>query len=400
MDSPVPGAQRALQRTLLEQMEITEFEIRQRKELFGVSREVEERLFTQFATIKHNLESIITRFYAEQTAVKDIAVRIGDSDTLARLQAGMRGYVLDLFSGSYDIEYVKSGLRIGVVHKRIGVSPKLYLAGVNTLSKILRQQLRELSNRQDADFSQDLHAIRNILWFDVSYVMDTYIRSLMIEVETGRREMEEYAESLEQKIAERTEELKAASRIDNLTKLYNQRSFYDHLRVALANAARVRDPLCLVYLDIDGFKTVNDEDGHQAGDAILSTLGDAIRNSIREMDIGCRYGGDEFCVILPPRATTVQAEVVCERIQERIAVAEPKVSLSIGVAQAGPRRFVDGSELVRQADALMYQAKRSGPGFIQTAILEEMLPAEGADDADAGVSHGPRLVSRQDAERA
>jgi diguanylate cyclase (GGDEF)-like protein len=391
MDIGKFGAPGAVRQTLLDQMRITDYEIRQRKELFGINMQTEEMLFGLFPLVKRDLESIIVEFYDQQTEIDEIALLIGDSDTLAKLQAGMRGYVMELFSGCYDISYVNSRLRIGLVHKRIGVSPKLYLAAVRVLRRTLGNYIRQANADSEENISEELSALSKILSFDVSYIMDTYIRSLMLEVKSRQQELSDYAASLEEKIRERTRELEAVSRTDSLTELNNQRAFQDHLRIAMANASRTREALCLVYMDLDNFKTVNNEKGHQEGDHVLACVGDAIRSSVREMDIGCRYGGDEFCLILP-RATLEQATVVCKRVQERFAGAvagvAPQVLLSIGIAQAGPEHFPDGSDLIKLADKLMYEAKRGGQGQINSQKIE-LAPVLNNGTAAAK----PRLVS-------
>ncbi len=391
MDIDHTGAQNAVRQTLLDQMQITDYEISQRKKLFSIDNDTESRLFSLYPSVKRDLESIIVEFYEQQTTIDEIALLIGDSDTLAKLQAGMRGYVMELFSGCYDISYVNSRLRIGLVHKRIGVSPKLYLAAVRVLRRTLGDFIRREYAERGTDIQAGVTALSRILAFDVSYIMDTYIRSLMLEVESRQQKLANYASSLEEKIRERTRELEAVSRTDGLTQLHNQRAFQDHLRIALANASRTKEVLCLAYMDIDNFKDVNDKKGHQEGDHVLARLGDAIRGSIREMDIGCRYGGDEFCLILP-RATVEQATVVCKRLQERfagaVAASFPQVVLSIGIAQVGRDHYPDGSDLVKTADELMYEAKRGGPGQISAL---RMADASAASQEAAKV--GPRLVS-------
>jgi hypothetical protein len=83
--------------------------------------------------IEPHIDALVDKFYTLQTGITEIALLIGDADTLTRLRAAQRRYILDLFSGLYDLEYVNNRLRIGLVHKRIGVEPKLYLAAINTL---------------------------------------------------------------------------------------------------------------------------------------------------------------------------------------------------------------------------------------------------------------------------
>lgn len=112
--------------TLLEQMRITEFEISTRKQLLNLTHDDEMLLGSCKEKIENNLKSLIDKFYSEQTSMPEVALLIGDRDTLSKLKITQEKYIRDLFSGYYDMEYVNHRLRIGLVHKRIGVEPKLY----------------------------------------------------------------------------------------------------------------------------------------------------------------------------------------------------------------------------------------------------------------------------------
>ncbi|NIR93668.1 MAG: GGDEF domain-containing protein, partial [Gammaproteobacteria bacterium] len=90
-----------------------------------------------------HLERIVDEFYEIQTSFQEISLLIGDAETLRRLRSAMRRYILDLFSGSYDEEYVNKRLRISKVHHRIGVSTKLYLSGMFRLQQILHKVIEE-----------------------------------------------------------------------------------------------------------------------------------------------------------------------------------------------------------------------------------------------------------------
>ena len=114
-----------------------EFEVEHRKSLFSFFTEDAKLLLSCRRVIEENIESLVAEFYRQQTGVAEIALLIGDADTLARLRSAQRRYILDLFSGVYDLEYVNNRLRIGLVHKRIGVEPMLYLAAIHTLKDLL-----------------------------------------------------------------------------------------------------------------------------------------------------------------------------------------------------------------------------------------------------------------------
>ena len=123
---------------------------------------------------------------------------IGDMETLQRLRNAQRKYVLDLFAGIYDSEYVNNRLRIGMIHKRIGVEPKLYLSAVKTLKDILFKMLKaEISDEQE--LSAVLDGLDKLLYFDTTLVFDAYIDSLVKEVKTEKNKTGKYAAELEKK---------------------------------------------------------------------------------------------------------------------------------------------------------------------------------------------------------
>jgi hypothetical protein len=123
---------------------------------------------------------------------------------LARLRSAQRHYILDLFSGLYDLEYVNNRLRIGLVHKRIGVEPKLYLSAIYTLQALLH---RTIEASGDAEAAAIIMALDKLMMFDVTLVFETYIRSLVSEIETAKAKSEQYAHSMEEKVKERTLQL-------------------------------------------------------------------------------------------------------------------------------------------------------------------------------------------------
>ena len=119
-----------LNKTLAEQLQITNLEIEKRKKLLDFSGEDAELLLSYKPMVAKYLDGIVKTFYDHQLKVPEIALLIGDSETFRRLESAMHRYILDLFDGHYDLEYVNRRLRIGKVHQRIGVSSKLYLAAI------------------------------------------------------------------------------------------------------------------------------------------------------------------------------------------------------------------------------------------------------------------------------
>jgi two-component system cell cycle response regulator len=135
----------------------------------------------------------------------------------------------------------------------------------------------------------------------------------------------------------------------------------------LVEQARARNkPLAVLILDIDYFKSINDTHGHDAGDDVLQDFAIRIRKSIRGIDLACRYGGEEFVVVMPETDMAV-ATMVAERLRRRIA-GEPfpiqkgartiDVTISIGIAALGPDDTA--AAVIKRADQALYRAKRDG----------------------------------------
>ncbi|MBV2091166.1 MAG: GGDEF domain-containing protein [Candidatus Thiodiazotropha sp. (ex Ctena orbiculata)] len=345
------------EKSLIQQMRITDFEITGRKSLFSISPADTEILKQARPYIEADLNSIVETFYKYQTEVPDIALLIGDADTLNRLHNAQKAYITDLFSGYYDIEYVNNRLRIGLVHKRIGVEPKLYLAAILTLKQLLITHIR---NTVPTDNNPDavIAALEKLLMLDISLVFDTYIRSLISEIEISKDKSEQYASALEEKVKERTKQLELLSRTDPLTGLLNRQHFDELMTQALRAAQRRNEPITVAYIDINDFKIINDTHGHRRGDEILKRIAKALKLSSRTDDCCIRYGGDEFCIIMPNCSSNEANEVWGKRLQETLLKQADSPKLSIGYAQTGPDDYMTTEQLIQYADEEMYRAKK------------------------------------------
>jgi len=156
--------------------------------------------------------------------------------------------------------------------------------------------------------------------------------------------------------------LELASR-DPLTGMYNRRAFLDLATRVLAYHQRYRLEVSVLFIDIDNFKTVNDLHGHATGDRVIQHLAQVLRANIREFDVHCRYGGEEF-VLLLPNASTREGLRVGERIREEVAhAAGPShVPYTVSVGLATSRAAADDPlrDLLDRSDAALYRAKRGG----------------------------------------
>jgi two-component system cell cycle response regulator len=153
---------------------------------------------------------------------------------------------------------------------------------------------------------------------------------------------------------------------DALTGLYNRRYMESHLGSLVEQASSRSKPLTVLVLDIDYFKSINDTHGHDAGDDVLREFAVRIRKSIRGIDLACRFGGEEFVVVMPETDLAV-ATMVAERLRRRIA-SEPfpiqqgarsiEVTISIGIAALGSAD--NAATVLKRADQALYRAKRDG----------------------------------------
>lgn len=348
-----------LNQTLAEQLNISKQEIEKRKSFLNFTKKDAEVLLAYKPVIAKHCVGIVKNFYGFMTQYSEVSNIIGDAETMRRLNSSMNRYILELFDGHYDEDYVSKRLRIGLVHQRIGVSTDLYLSAIYQLQLNLHNTVAmyELGEHNVGNIHALRQAINKIIMFDVQYVLDSYYSGLVNQVEVARNKLKEYADSLEKKIEDRTKELEELSMRDMLTGLYNQRAFFEYLRREISNAERYKESMALCYLDLNGFKAVNDKQGHQAGDEVLITVGKLIQESMRESDIGCRYGGDEFALILP-HSTLDEADVFVKRLIKKFRIKEMQgVSFSMGIAGVGPDEFVDYEKLLSAADKEMYVAK-------------------------------------------
>jgi diguanylate cyclase (GGDEF)-like protein len=160
-----------------------------------------------------------------------------------------------------------------------------------------------------------------------------------------------------------------ATRIEPKTGLYNLRHFQAALGQELGRAGRFDRPLALLMVDVDHLREINTAHGHVAGDRALVGVAEALKTATREYDVAARFGGDEFCVLLPETdldGALVVAERVRALVEETTREAEVHVTVSIGaVAHRGTG--VSAEELIAVADRAAYQAKASGRNAIAAA---------------------------------
>ncbi|MFI0458334.1 MAG: GGDEF domain-containing protein [Candidatus Thiodiazotropha endolucinida] len=172
---------------------------------------------------------------------------------------------------------------------------------------------------------------------------------------------------------ETEERLKQQATHDPLTGLYNRKELETRLTREIARCIRYNHRLSVFMLDIDHFKRVNDQYGHQIGDTVLTNLTSLLERSIRKSDFSARYGGEEFVIVLSETPLD-QAKDLAERLRKQVADhsirlennAEINLTISIGVATY-PDHAESLKELLKAADMAMYAAKKAGRNQVKTA---------------------------------
>lgn len=341
--------------TLQEQMGMNERDIARRLHHLDFSDDDIKRMRAVLPHAEEALDKIIHDFYESQLSDSEIAAIIGDIDTLKRLQQTMRVYICSMFCAEYDEPYVNNRLRIGKVHKRLGVTPKLYMSSLSTLQRLL-DSLIDNAFSIDAAEEHKL-SMHKIMLFDAQLVFEAYIDGFLAEMETAKREVDKYAAGFGIHVDTLTRHLHEISTKDTLTGLFNRRAFSEYLEHECDAAKRHKLPLTLVYFDLNGFKSINDLHGHDEGDRVLRQTGKAILAMTRSVDIPARYGGDEFCIIMPRTKLDVVKFPIERLIREFDARREHSVTFSIGVVQTGPENVDLPRDLIKKADDLMYAAK-------------------------------------------
>ncbi|NOY13699.1 MAG: diguanylate cyclase [Deltaproteobacteria bacterium] len=168
------------------------------------------------------------------------------------------------------------------------------------------------------------------------------------------------------------EQLQKMALTDALTGIGNRATFDMSIKQATARTQRSGAPVSLLMIDLDHFKWFNDNHGHQAGDSILKHVAQAIRESARDADICCRYGGEEFAVILPD-TTADHARILAERIHQQVALASRQlrqtrmpITVSIGISCSDLDDVPHPARLIKEADNALYQAKENGRNRTET----------------------------------
>ncbi len=190
------------------------------------------------------------------------------------------------------------------------------------------------------------------------------LSSLVLDQNRYLKEAYEKIRRLNQELEKANKELERIATYDMLSGLLNRRSLEQRIMIEMERAVRLNIPLSGIMMDIDHFKDVNDNYGHQCGDMVIERIGDLLNNHLRKYDYAGRYGGEEFFIVLP-NTTGEQALHIGERFRQKLSDLrlicdgeEIHLTVSMGVAQF--RSGESRSQWVKRCDQAMYKAKQAG----------------------------------------
>jgi diguanylate cyclase (GGDEF)-like protein len=248
---------------------------------------------------------------------------------------------------------------------------------------------RELLNHLHSDTDE----VGKLLEIDIPEAMSyaEIVREANEELTRLTLESQQEAQKMEQdhrKVVSRLQELEEANRqlaqnanCDPLTGVYNRRFLEGFLDREIARAQRFRRPLSVLFIDVDRFKQINDQYGHQVGDSALQQIAQLLKAATREVDCLCRYGGEEFVLTLL-ETDLLGAKQVAEKVRRLIAAwkfrcdtldKELHITVSIGVSTMSPRRATDKDVLIQMADESVYAAKSEGRNCV-CALRKRVTP--------------------------
>ncbi|MFZ5632422.1 MAG: diguanylate cyclase [Bacillota bacterium] len=299
---------------------------------------------------------VIARAAAEMVEIEFSAIFLADQDGRLTIRSahGIPGEIVESYNASpytldspevTDLYRNKVPLLHGDIRNKQSVKPHLIMPGINSF-----YSFPVLYEDQIIGFLNLYSREKNKLSRDMIYL----IQALSGQVNTAITNFYEF------------QKMRTMASVDGLTGLFNKKYFLETIGDLLSDAANAGSPLALAMIDIDHFKKVNDTYGHQAGDLLLKEVARLISRSVRENDFVCRYGGEEFSVIMPATAKTAAMEVA-DRIRSRIegtlfscAEREPlSITVSAGVA-CFPEDAANTDDLILFSDTALYTAKRSG----------------------------------------
>lgn len=239
---------------------------------------------------------------------------------------------------------------------------------ITTPILLLTKRADQIANGKLEDTKEILHINSN----DEVGLLTKSFMQMSQKLQKSYSELKTLNETLEKKVEERTHELKLLAVTDPITQLYNRRYFTSTSNDLLSIAKRQQENLSIIMIDIDKFKNINDTYGHKIGDDVLVEFANILKTTQRESDITCRFGGEEFIILLP--ATDIEAATrVAQKLREKtenFSVVlgnnkSVKFTISLGVSSVDLESEVNTELALQRADKALYKAKKEGRNCVR-----------------------------------
>lgn len=306
----------------------------------------------QSEVVRPNLQNIMDSFYSSLLSYPIFNEILARGFELSHLKLVQTQYLLSLGVNFSEAHYFEDRSRIGLAHVRVGVPLHIYLFAYRKLQQLLINMIpRETLEASTVD--ELIAFILKITTLDISLAAETYHMSRVHDLQVNLDDLHCRHSQLEHEAG-----------LDYLTGLANRQRIMMLLSSSFRKRQRDNSPLSVIMSDLDLFKMVNDNYGHQVGDLVLQAVAARIESAVREKDVIGRYGGEEFIVVLTNKNLD-QAAQIAERIRTQIADTPIKthnmaiqMTISLGVAEACGNDTLE--KLIARADAALYRAKKSG----------------------------------------
>ncbi len=270
---------------------------------------------------------------------RSLAVAIGDD--FALISTGSKSITFDLlFDTPIDAVIIDAKIKF--------VTPEALATRLRSTKKFASCPILLLVSKKAKPEQALKSGITNFLYRPLK---PDQVKSAIVLAKSYKKEVKH--------LGERSKRLKRMAEHDTLTRLYNRLALTELGRKEISKSQRTKSPLSVLMIDLDLFKRVNDEFGHDEGDKMLVEIATLIAKNLRAYDIVARYGGEEFVVLLP-NTTQEKALVVAEKLRKAVEKARLKLNMtiSIGIAELYDSQSLE--TLLKAADKAMYRAKESG----------------------------------------
>jgi diguanylate cyclase (GGDEF)-like protein len=343
----------------------------QRREIIAVQRRVNniEDFFAAFAHTVDSSSSLHDRKQGMSTLINKILFHVHAEECILYLYGEGGGTLQRSYSTGNikDIDLFEQSANSSIVERVLG-------SGMPYVNNDYSFELR-------VPFSKDSVFISSILCYPLVNRGETIGVFELLNKITGAftREDQAMIEMMLHPLAvairtvEMFENSERLTITDDLTKLYNYRYLMAYLQGDVKRCLRYKKKVSLLFIDIDGFKRINDTFGHLVGSQALAEIGQVFSRIVRETDVVGRYGGDEFVIVLPETPLN-GAMVIAERIRKKVEECEfvaqnlsIRLTVSLGVANC-PKHTLTAEGLIKKADAAMYRAKELSKNSIKVAV--------------------------------